>query len=198
MARLKDETKFGDSKTRLLMAGMDLIRSSSFSAVGINDVLKTSKVPRGSFYHYFPSKEAFGIEVAQFYHEQQLAAAQSLLSNKNKIPLDRLIDFFASARKEFKHRKYSDGCLMCNLSSELADSSPAFQKALNRHWQELTQTVANCLKEIDLQLLGLGHLSADEAADWLMNAWSGALVRMKASRSDKPLSLFEKTVFCNR
>ena len=195
MARTRDIENYDDTKTRLLEAGMALIRSESFSGIGINDILKTSGVPRGSFYHYFKSKEAFGLDVAQYYHAQQIEGAKQILRDKASVPFDRLEAFFHGASEEFKKRDYSDGCLMCNLSTELADTNDAFQKMLKKHWAELSSEVANCIALTDRNAIGLSHLSNEEAADWLMNAWSGALVRMKAERNATPLTLFEKTVF---
>lgn len=195
MARTKDVKNYDDAKTRLLETGMVLIRAASFSGIGINDVLKTSGVPRGSFYHYFKSKNAFGLEVAQYYHGQQMEAARQVLREKPAMPIDRLEAFFRGASEEFKKRDYSDGCLMCNLSTELADTNDDFQQTLKVHWAELSSEVANCIALIDRNDIGLNHLSNEEAADWLMNAWSGALVRMKAERSETPLRLFEKTIF---
>ncbi len=195
MARTKDTKTYDDTKTRLLSIGMELIRSRSFASVGINDVLAESQVPRGSFYHYFASKEAFGLAVAEFYHSQQMASAQRILRDNDTPPFERVRQFFKKANEEFVRRNYADGCLMCNLSVELADSHPAFQEALEQHWRALARVLAECLEDTNLYALGLGHLTAREAADWLLNAWSGALVRMKATRSGEPLKLFEKTLF---
>ena len=195
MARTRDIKNYDDAKTRLLDTGMSLIRSESFSGIGINDVLKKSGVPRGSFYHYFKSKEAFGLEVAQYYHGLQIEGANQVLNDQTLTPIARLEAFFRGASEEFKARNYAEGCLMCNLSTELADTNDEFQKILKKHWAELSSEVAQCLAHIQLGDIGLGHLSNTEAADWLMNAWSGALVRMKAERSEAPLQLFEKTIF---
>jgi len=85
--------------------------------------------------------------------------------------------------------------LMCNLTTELADERPALQDELERHWRELSAELAACLRKSDLSGTNLAHLPAEEAADWLLNAWSGALTRMKASGNDAPLRLFIKSVF---
>ncbi len=195
MARTRNEESYETAKNRLLDVGMALIRENSFDGIGINDVLKESKVPKGSFYHYFESKEDFGLEVARYYHEQQLAFAQTCLSDRSMSPVERLEAFFAGAREGMKEREYAQGCLMCNLSTELADKRPAFQVELDLHWQALTRELEACLQEADLSRIGLSHLTAGQAADWLMNSWSGALTRMKVSRSDEPLALFLRTIF---
>ena len=84
---------------------------------------------------------------------------------------------------------------VAGLSTELADQKPVFQAELDSHWKALTGELETCLRETDLSRIGLSHLSPAQAADWLMNSWSGALTRMKASRSDEPLALFMRTIF---
>ncbi|WFE89086.1 TetR family transcriptional regulator C-terminal domain-containing protein [Roseibium porphyridii] len=197
MARTRNEAAYETARSKLLDTGLDLIRENSFASVGINDVLKACGVPKGSFYHYFDTKEAFGIAVARHYNAQEVATAQSILSDVSIPPLKRLKSFFEGARQGMKDRAFAQGCLMCNLSTELADEKPEFQAELDTHWQAMVRELTACLKEMDTSDIGLGHLSAHEAADWLMNSWSGALTRMKACRDDEPLALFMRTIFKN-
>lgn len=195
MARIRNQGKYDDARSKLLEAGLRLIRSDSFNGVGINDVLKESNAPRGSFYHYFESKEAFGLAVAEYYHAQQMTAAQEILTDTSIPPLERLYAFFQNACDDYAKRDFADGCLMCNLSTELGDTNHAFQTLLGAQWTELATVISNCLAQMNLSDIGLESLSNNEAADWLLNAWSGALTRMKADRNDTPLRLFQKTIF---
>ena len=84
---------------------------------------------------------------------------------------------------------------MCNLSTELSQAQEVFQRELENHWSALSAVIADCIAEIDKSEIGLSHLSNKEAADWLLNAWSGALTRMKAVHDGAPLKLFLKTTF---
>lgn len=195
MARTRNQKHYDDARAVLLNVGVKLIRGESFKAVGINDVLKASGVPRGSFYHYFESKEAFGLEVAKFYHERQIAMAQEILGSGSQPPLARLSEFFTTACNDYIERGFVDGCLMCNLSTELADNNQAFQELLRIQWSELADEISNCLAQMDLSEIGLQNLTNDEAADWLLTTWSGALTRMKAEKSAAPLKLFQKIIF---
>ncbi len=47
----------GDTREALLRAGMEILTEQGFVATGIDTVLKRVQVPKGSFYHYFDSKE---------------------------------------------------------------------------------------------------------------------------------------------
>lgn len=195
MARPRDKNKQMMNRERLLEAGEQAFRETSFSESGINDILSSSGVPKGSFYHHFLSKEAFGIAVADRYNETQITAARACLEDPSLPHIDRVCSFFERAREDMGKRQFAQGCLMCNLSTELADERPAFQAALDTHWQGMTAVLAECLNNVDLSEIGLEHLTPAQAADWLMNAWSGALTRMKASGNDEPLALFMRTIF---
>jgi len=195
MARTRNVEVYNDSRERLLAVGMELIRTASFESVGINDILREGQIPKGSFYHYFDSKEGFGLEVAKYYHAQQLVSAQAILLDQSVRPIERLKAFFETAYDDFESRQFAQGCLMCNLTTELADEEPAFQEVLQANWRELSAVIATCIAEIDRAEIGLAHLSDNEAADWLLNSWSGALTRMKAMRDGAPPRLFLKTTF---
>lgn len=198
MARTRNNETYEAARSHLLSAGLGLIRSASYESVGIAEILKESGVPKGSFYHYFDSKETFGLEVARFYHAEQMAAARAILRDKRRKPQVRLRRYFESALEDYTARDFGEGCLMCNLSTELADENTAFQTLLKAQWRELSAEIAHCMAEFDHDALGFGHLSNKEAADWLLNAWSGALTRMKAERNATPLRLFVKSVFKQR
>ncbi|WP_455132527.1 TetR/AcrR family transcriptional regulator, partial [Microbacterium aurum] len=57
----------GDTREALLRCGMAVLTMQGISATGIDTVLKRVGVPKGSFYHYFDSKDAFGFEVLHRY-----------------------------------------------------------------------------------------------------------------------------------
>ena len=65
MARPKNDRAHAESRTRLLEAGLQAFRATSYADTGINEVLDRASVPKGSFYHYFRSKTDFGIAVAE-------------------------------------------------------------------------------------------------------------------------------------
>lgn len=133
--------------------------------------------------------------MADRYNETQIMAARACLEDPSLPHIDRVRLFFEQARKDMGSRNFQQGCLMCNLSTELADERPAFQAALDTHWLGMVAVLAECLNEVELSEIGLEHLTPTQAADWLMNAWSGALTRMKASGNDESLALFMRTIF---
>ena len=65
MARTRNEKHYNDAREKLLMVGLNLFRMHSYFGVGISDLLREADIPKGSFYHYFSSKEEFGVEVSR-------------------------------------------------------------------------------------------------------------------------------------
>jgi len=195
MARTRNDTLYNNARGKLLDVGIKLIRLNSYAGIGISDILREANIPKGSFYHYFSSKEDFGVEVLAQYNEQLLEAAQLTLNNSDVAAKERLKFFFWAAYDEFEALEFSQGCLMCNLSTELADVEYSFQQVLEKNWCSLSSLISNCIAGMDKSEIGLDHLTNTEAADWLLNSWSGALTRMKAVRNGSPLQLFLKTTF---
>ncbi|EOY8498214.1 TetR/AcrR family transcriptional regulator, partial [Providencia stuartii] len=57
-----------DTREHLLVTGERLCLQRGFTGMGLSELLKTAEVPKGSFYHYFRSKEAFGVAMLEHYY----------------------------------------------------------------------------------------------------------------------------------
>ncbi len=57
---LKQLQKISDKRQKIIDTAKNIILGKGFTAVGLNEILTTASVPKGSFYHYFKSKEQFG------------------------------------------------------------------------------------------------------------------------------------------
>jgi AcrR family transcriptional regulator len=74
-------TKQRDTKTELIKVGMELLGTHGYNVTGISAVLKRAKIPKGSFYHHFESKEEFGMETIEAFSERFLARLDVFLTN---------------------------------------------------------------------------------------------------------------------
>ena len=94
MARTRDEQKFNDCRNSLLTVGQELFIASSFNSVGLNDIIRHAAIPKGSFYHYFESKEDFALQVVEQYHKENYAALEELLQDDSLSAYQQLKTFF--------------------------------------------------------------------------------------------------------
>ena len=82
-----------DTKTHLLDVGYQLIAKKGFTAVGIKQILDTAGVPKGSFYHYFTSKEAFGEAIISHYFVNYKTRLDTI-GRRHSSAQQKLYDYF--------------------------------------------------------------------------------------------------------
>ncbi len=183
------------TRARLLEHGTRLILEQGYNHTGIQAVLQAAGVPKGSFYHYFKTKEEFGLAILNEYFDAHMGNVDRFFSDRSLSPLARLRGCFEFCIGYFSSREWRDGCLLGNLSMELADQNPAFRVRLQEHFAIWSRRVEDCLAEAQRA----GELGPDadirNLADFCVNSWEGAIVRMKASKSSEPFRTFLSLFF---
>lgn len=173
------------TRQRLLDEGVASFLTGGFHGTGIKEVLDRVKVPKGSFYNYFDSKEAFGAAAIAHY-AQCLADKLDAALSAAPDPLTGLHRFFAQLTDEFERANFVGGCLVANLGGEL-EGSDVCRQALADAMQAWRDGLYGALQAAQRQGLLRADLDADEMADLLVETWEGAVIRMKIERSTAPL-----------
>lgn len=75
-----------ETKDRILKVGIDILSKKGYNNVGLKEILALANVPKGSFYHYFKSKEDFGIQVISKYSSVGLCFLSSILKMNHYLP----------------------------------------------------------------------------------------------------------------
>jgi TetR/AcrR family transcriptional regulator, transcriptional repressor for nem operon len=183
------------TKRRILDHGAQIVHRKGFNNTGIQEILESAEVPKGSFYFYFKSKEEFGLALIDYYFDRFALNIESRRKDASLSPLGRLQRFFEGFRAVCEEQGCKGGCPIGNLAQELGGLSDAFQYKLREIFSRMESGIAECLQaartkgEID------PTLEVDETADFILNSWEGALLRMKAEGNLQPLILFEKMIF---
>ena len=187
--------KSRDTYTDLIQAGTEIIAQQGFSATGIDAILKAARVPKGSFYHYFKSKEEFGLAVIDAFAERLEQRLQTFLDDPEVSPLDRIRNFLENALARFQQTHCTKGCLIGNLGQELADVNERFRSRLEEVFALWKDRFADCLKEAQAK----GQLSADldpgQVAGFILASWEGAILRSKVMKSTQPMKDFIDIAF---
>ena len=184
-----------DTRNNLIRVGVRMFHEAGYAATGIKDIVDAAEVPKGSFYNHFQSKEAFGKEAVDFYFGSGLAALRELLSNSSIPPLDRLRTFFEARIRGYRANGYTRGCMMGNLSAEIADHSAPIRGQLAVHFRTWGDLFETCIAEAQTTGATSNRLPAPMLAQFLLNSWEGALLRMRVEKSDVPLKEFIEVVF---
>jgi TetR/AcrR family transcriptional repressor of nem operon len=178
------------TREHLLEVGLRRIRAAGYSATGVKEILDEADIPKGSFYHYFPSKEAFAVEVLKLYVTSEIERCQRILGEAKVAPLKRLRSYFEELIQLYGQTAPVSGCLVGNLSLEIADHSDAIQSLLHESFLGWQTALASVLSEA----IHRGDLSKsskpEELAAFLLASYEGALIRSKADRTNKSLENF--------
>lgn len=174
-----------DTKQTILDTGYQLIVAKGFTAVGLAELLRVAGVPKGSFYHYFDSKEQFGLALIEAYFEQYLQRLEEMLLRSDKPALERL-EYYWQQWQSNQKADAGNGrrCLVAKLSGEVADLSEAMRVALLKGCRAVITTIAACIAEgqRDGSLTIEGDPQALAAAFYYL--WLGATVVNKLALDD--------------
>jgi len=184
------------TREKLLQAGKTLFLEKGYNHTGLQEIVKSAGVPKGSFYYFFASKQDFGLAVLKYHLEIfQPFIERQLLGDKEVAPLQRLRNFFEVGCAQLESEQCKGGCIVGNLAQELADQNETFREHLNialNHWQSLFTA---CLKEAQDKGDIPGNENVEVLSQFLMNGWEGAILRMKVTKSMEPLHNFLSVLF---
>ena len=188
-------SKHASTRDTLIQAGADLIAEQGYHATGINAVLKAAAVPKGSFYHYFASKEDFGLAVIETFAEAYEGRLTLLLEDHAHPPLGRLRRFFADGRADMADCDHSRGCLIGNLGQELSARNSLFRERLDGILQRWERCLAGCLEQAQTAGELAPETDSEALASFILSGWQGALLRAKTLKSVTPMQQFEDLLF---
>jgi TetR/AcrR family transcriptional regulator, transcriptional repressor for nem operon len=175
-----------ETKQRLLTAGLQLMLERGYHAIGVQEILTETGVPKGSFYHHFASKEDFALQLIDAYQSRIHELLMVTLTDRRRPPLDRVRNFFVSAREAYEAEGYL-GCFLGALGQELSGANEVFRHKIDDCLSAIAAAHAACLEEARTRGDLPTTCDTRRAAELLVNAWEGAALRSRLTRSGRPL-----------
>lgn len=185
-------------RDHILATGQRIMAGKGFSAVGLNEILTDAGVPKGSFYHYFSSKEAFGVDMLARYFDDYLAELDATLSQPGWTMAQRLMNYWQLWRESQSFSDCQGKCLAVKLGAEVADLSDSMRGTLQTGTAGIIARLADAL-EAGVEE---GSLSIDDkpvrVAESLYQLWVGASLMVKIVRNtgpfDSAMSMTQKII----
>lgn len=174
-------------KDKLLDQGVTLLLEKGYHATGLKEILDTVRIPKGSFYTYFDSKEAFAAEAIAHYIEPFILRLSGHLADPDTDGLAAVRAYYQELIGEVELSGYKGGCLLGNLMGEIGDTSPLCQQALLDAVARYSKLQSSALERGQRQGSVRRDRSAQSMANLMLNGWQGALLRMKVEQSIAPL-----------
>lgn len=182
-----------DVRATILATGQRIMGAKGFSAVGLNEVLTAAGVPKGSFYHYFASKEAFGEALLADYFSAYLADMDRLFRQPGQTKAQQLDAYFGAWQESQSFEDCQGKCLAVKLGAEVADLSASMRAALKQGTAGIIERIARALEDgaEDGSLSFAG--GAEPLAQSLYQLWLGASIMVKIVRNAQPFETALRT-----
>ena len=187
-----------DAREKLLAAALDLIWTSSYGSVSVDDICAQAKVNKGSFYHFFPSKSDLAVAAYEAHWQEKRPFYDQVFSPQHE-PLERIESWcraiYAAQREKFEKYGHVVGCPYANVGSELATQDANIraktQEMLERGQRYLETAIA------DAQRLGLVEVKDPKTASKQIScSILGLMMQAKIENSLEVLEGLEPTVMC--
>ena len=181
-------------KEQLLEQGIELLIEHGYHGTGLKKILDEVNVPKGSFYNFFASKEQFVSEVIERYSQYSLTQLDQYIEDNFDDPVACIknIHYYLIDM----HKKNGlQGCLIGNLSAEIATSSKTCQMTMKHAHEEWEKRFTKLIGEAQRQGLIRRDLSAEILSNILWSTWQGGLLEMKIKDDTEPLKeILEATI----
>ena len=183
------------SKEEIIQIGLELILSNGFNATGVEAILKQAKIPKGSFYNFFSSKEEFCLKIIDKYLEEVSAVFHPIFTDISYPPLLRIKKSFDARIALFESYNCAKGCLLGNLGQEMSDQYESVRLRLLQGilgWEkQLSALLREAQEDKDLP----AEIDVNILAENLVASFQGALLCAKIKKSLTPLNNFISLYF---
>ncbi len=179
--------KTNDTRQHILDVGYQLVVSKGFTNVGLSELLKTADVPKGSFYHYFKSKEQFGEALINDYFADYSQRIHDLFADQHGTAYQRLMRYWQYWHEQSEGQCHAQRCLVVKLSAEVADLSDAMRIALLNGANAIIHAIAQCIEQgVNEGSIYVQH--SQLTAELLYNLWIGASLLSKLRQDNQGLA----------
>ncbi len=139
-----------DAKERLLHVALDLIWQQSYGAVSVDDICRRSKVKKGSFYYFFPSKSDLAV-AAYEEHWRRNRPHYDRLFSPLVPPLERLENYCKSVYEGQKEKQQTTGrilgCPFACVAAELSTQDENIRRKVQEMFEHHCRYIENALRD---------------------------------------------------
>jgi TetR/AcrR family transcriptional repressor of nem operon len=167
------------TREALINAGIEQLSLNGYHGTGIKQILDTVNVPKGSFYHYFASKEAFVAEIIRVYSCQLLTLFDEYIANSDDTPLDQIKIVYSLMLTKYSDNHCQQGCLIGSIAAEIGNQSELCQTAMLEAVANMKAKVCALVQRAQLAGQIRNDLSAEQITAVFWATWEGSLLQMK-------------------
>lgn len=167
-----------DMRQHIIDVAKALMTHKGYTAVGLMEVLKAAGVPKGSFYHYFRSKEEFGQALLEEYFQEYIGRVDVVMAAKG-TGAERLLGYLRYWAKTQAFDHPEEKCLVVKLGAEVCDLSEDMRGVLEEGTALIIKRITGCVQQGMADGSITSTQDAETLAESLYQLWLGASLLVK-------------------
>lgn len=169
-----------ESKTRIILATLDLLRQAGLSSVGINQVVAASAAPKGSIYHFFPGGKLELATVALGEAERGVGQWFREVFQQRESIAKKVERLFTDAANNVEASGFTKGCPVAAVALDIDRDSERLRAVCHRIFMTWQGIIAAGLDEVP-------EAERREAAELILASLEGALILSRTEATKDPL-----------
>jgi len=170
------------AREKLLNAAQRLMQAKGYPATTIDEICRAARLTKGSFFHYFKSKEDLGRALLERYSLRDRPAGLNLPQSHNPDPLQRVFGYLESSALYYQSSDGRSGCLLGNFAQELSDTHPGIRSLCAKQFDAWAETFKGALDEAVFEHRPRTELNTQGLAEYFIAVLEGSLILGKAHR----------------
>jgi TetR/AcrR family transcriptional repressor of nem operon len=172
---------------KVLTSAMEQFWRDGFEASSVQKLLDCTGINRGTLYNSFGDKETFFKSCVDHYNKLIGAQIQISLTNSNLKAWDAISKFFEVSFTEVSNKHRGMGCLLVNTLCESINYDKEMKKIARSSFAAIRKPLLDRLTEAKKAKKLAKGVTAEFAADILMNSLHGLRVNSRDGKSSKQL-----------
>jgi TetR/AcrR family transcriptional regulator, transcriptional repressor for nem operon len=176
-----------NKRQHLLHAGQKVLWNKGYDRSSVHDITSEASLPKGSFYHYFESKEKFALEAMNDFIEnfqEKLPSSQISIETFGEM-IDARIEAIVKIN-------YAKECYMSVMCHSYSDQNESFRLEILKAVKNSNIAMFELLLSLKNQSLLNNKIDIHELMEFIDFAWRGARLKARLSKSKEPLLVFKK------
>lgn len=173
-----------DTRERLLDAADRLMWARGYEAVGVAELCAEAGAPRGSFYHWWPSKQALAAAMLQRSWQRVRAEVIEPSFTAPGTLAERIDRYAAALERTMAEQQRTNGCVpgcrFGNFAAELANGDTVLRGEVQRAFAEMCGLFATAIEEAITAGEVPGDVDPHQAAEALCAHMEGLMILTKA------------------
>jgi TetR/AcrR family transcriptional repressor of nem operon len=182
-------------RENIVNAATTVFHRAGFNGCTVEDITNAAGAPKGSFYNHFKSKEQLLLTAMERY--SAAAGHIEILADESTPPLKRLRKYFDRLVADFSQSSYERGCLYGNLAAEIADHNDEVRDKLGAIFTTWVDLIADVVRQAQRAGEVSSSRDAHTLGGFILSAWQGTLLRVRATRDMSLLKEFQRVVFAD-